>query len=128
MANGAREIRITAPLAIGLLGAVASTAAGLFAWHSAQRERLEDRLLVVISDTEYVINQRDDRQDIRRRELYNILNERMNKVERRAERMEDMVLQEALKSLIKERVMQELPPVVREGLPEEIEDALRNAP
>lgn len=131
MANGsgfAREVRITLPIAIGILGTIASTAAGLFAWHSAQRERLEDRLLTALGDTAYVINQRSDRQDIRRRELYTILNERMNRVENRTTRMETLVLERALESLVRTQIQEELPPVVQEELPGVVEEVLEDAP
>ena len=119
-----RELRITIPVAIGLLGAFISTAGGLFAWHASQRELLENRVSVALQDALYVINQRDDRQDIRRRELYDILNERMNKVEGRTTRMETLVLERALESLIRTQVQEDLSPFVEEELPGIVEDVL----
>ena len=128
MANGSREVRISLNIAIAgtvtIVGALSTGAAGLFAWHAAQREQLESRLTVALQDAIYTLGQRDDRQDIRRSELYRLLSERMDKVEGRTTRMETLVLERALESLIKTRVEKDLPPLVKEGLPEVVEDIL----
>ena len=84
-------------------------------------------MAVALADAVYVLNQRNDRQDARRVELYNILNNRMNKVENRTNRMETLVLERALESLIRTQVQEDLPPVLEEELPKAVEEALEDA-
>lgn len=132
MANGPREVRISLNVVIAgtvtIVGALSTGAAGLFAWHAAQREQLENRVTLALQDAVYTLGQRDDRQDIRRTELYRLLSDRMDKVEERTTRMETLVLERALESLIKTRVEEDLPPLVKEELPEALEEALEDAP
>ena len=118
MANGSREIRVSIPIALALLGALASTAAGAFTWHAAQRERLEDRLLLVLQDAVYTISQRDDRQDLRRAQLFDIVIKRLDDYGARTERLETMILEEALKSLVRGEIEAEVPKAVEEALEE----------
>ena len=72
----AREVRIPLNVAIAatitIVGAMSGLAGGLFTWHAAQRELLEGRLTLALQDAVYTIGQRDDRQDARRAQLYDL--------------------------------------------------------
>ena len=123
MANGSKEIRVSLNIAIAatvtILATMASTAAWLFVWHASQRDALEYRLTLSLQDAVYTLNQRNDRQDVRRAQLFDIVIKRIDDYGARTTRMETMVLDQALEALVRERVEQDLP----DALEEVLEDA-----
>lgn len=115
-----REIRISLKAAIGAsvtaVAAIVTAGSGLFVWHAAQRQLMEDRLMLALNDAIYTLGQRDDRQDIRRAQLFDIAIKRIDDFGSRTERMETMVLERALEVLVKEQIEAEVPKAVEEVL------------
>ena len=103
-----REVRIPLNVAIAgtiaILGGFGGIASWMFLWHEAQRQALEDRLNLALSDAIYTISQRDDRQDVRRAHLYNLVTDRIDIIDTRVLRMETLVLERAMERIIKDQV------------------------
>ena len=112
MSNGSdyrgREVRIPLNVAIAgtvtIVGFLATASSGMFAWHAAQRDALESRLQLALTDAIYTINQRDDRQDLRRSTLYGLVNDRIDRLHGRTSRMETLVLDRALERIVRDEV------------------------
>ena len=133
---------VTAALTIaGLAGTIAGWT---FNWHSQQRillenrlkanlDKVEEQLSTALSDAVWTLNNRDDRQDLRRFQDVGQLDKRLDGVGQAITRIEDVLLQivpkrvdsleDELRKVREQLIQKELQEGVRQGVVQGIEGA-----